>query len=43
MPISQAVGADVMGGATASMDGSIGLVPMPHMGDQNKFLRGDGT
>lgn len=29
--------------ATTSADGSIGYVPKPSAGDQNKFLRGDGT
>lgn len=33
----------VMEGATASTDGRSGLVPIPHAGDQNKFLSGDGT
>jgi len=32
-----------MVGATASADGSHGLVPQPLMGDQDKFLGGDGT
>lgn len=32
-----------MTGATASADGTSGLVPVPQAGDQNKFLRGDGT
>ena len=32
-----------MVGATADKDGSSGLVPAPKTGDQNKFLRGDGT
>lgn len=35
--------ADVMVGATASVDGSAGIVPAPLAGSQNKFLRGDGT
>jgi hypothetical protein len=30
-------------GATESQMGSHGLVPMPDEGDQNKFLKGDGT
>lgn len=30
-------------GATATEDGSSGLVPTPEAGDQGKFLRGDGT
>ena len=33
----------VMKGATAEADGSTGTVPVPKAGDQNKFLRGDGT
>lgn len=33
----------VMQGATASTDGRSGMVPVPQAGDQNKFLRGDGT
>lgn len=32
-----------MTGATATTDGTSGLVPVPQAGDQNKFLRGDGT
>lgn len=32
-----------MVGATATSDGMTGLVPVPQAGDQNKFLRGDGT
>lgn len=32
-----------MTGATTTTDGSHGLVPAPLAGDQNKFLRGDGT
>jgi len=32
-----------MTGATASTDGSAGLVPTPSAGDEGKFLRGDGT
>ncbi len=32
-----------MTGATASADGTSGLVPVPTAGDQLKFLRGDGT
>lgn len=30
-------------GATASTDGTSGLVPLPHAGDENKFIRGDGS
>ena len=33
----------VMTGATASTAGQSGLVPVPAAGDNNKFLRGDGT
>lgn len=32
-----------MVGATANADGTHGLVPQPLMGDQDKFLGGDGT
>ena len=34
---------DVMKGATASADGASGLVPQPLAGDQDKYLKGDGT
>lgn len=34
---------DVMSPPSAQEDGSSGLVPAPHIGDQNKFLRGDAT
>jgi len=34
---------DVMQGATASADGASGLVPKPEAGNQDKFLKGDGT
>ena len=33
----------VFTGATASTAGTSGIVPAPQAGDQNKFLRGDGT
>lgn len=33
---------EVMSGATAEAAGKAGLVPAPQVGDQNKFLRGDG-
>ena len=36
-------GASVMQGATATKDGKEGLVPAPSVGDENKFLSGDGT
>ena len=32
-----------MTGATASTDGVAGLVPAPQSGDEEKYLRGDGT
>ena len=32
-----------MVGATDQLDGEAGIVPTPHAGDQNKYLRGDGT
>ena len=34
---------DIMTGASSSADGEIGLVPKPMKGDQNKYLRADGT
>lgn len=33
----------VMGGATSSVAGAQGLVPAPAAGDQDKYLKGDGT
>lgn len=33
----------VMEGASAEKDGASGLVPQPKIGDEGKFLRGDGT
>lgn len=39
--IDTAVG--VMQGATATTAGSAGLVPAPQIGDQTKFLKGNGT
>lgn len=33
----------VMGGATSSVAGTQGLVPAPAVGDQDKYLKGDGT
>ena len=41
MSISDVV--KVMVGATATKAGESGLVPAPAAGDQNKFLKGDGT
>ena len=40
---AQAAIATDMTGATANDNGIHGLVPQPLAGDQNKFLRGDGT
>lgn len=34
---------DTMGGATSSSAGSPGLVPAPAAGDQDSYLKGDGT
>ena len=34
---------DSFTGATSSSDGTSGFVPAPSLGDQSKFLRGDGT
>ena len=39
--IREAIG--IMVGATKDTQGSIGLVPMPGIGEQNLFLRGDGV
>lgn len=39
--INTAIG--VMVGASATAAGQSGLVPAPEQGDQNKFLKGDGT
>lgn len=36
-------GATIMTGATESSDGVSGFVPIPRAGEQNYFLRGDGT
>ncbi len=41
--VAEALEVPIMQGATASSDGIAGLVPVPHAGDENKFLRGDGT
>ena len=37
------IGANAMTGATSSAAGAAGVVPAPAAGDQNKFLKGDGT
>lgn len=34
---------DIMKGASSSVDGEIGLVPKPTKGQQNRYLRADGT
>lgn len=41
--MAEALEVPIMQGATASSDGIAGLVPVPVAGDENKFLRGDGT
>lgn len=43
MYANQQSAAQIMTGATAQEDGVSGRVPVPHAGDQTKFLRGDGT
>lgn len=43
MTLDGAVSGSVMTGATAEEAGTSGFVPAPAAGDQNKFLRGDGT
>ena len=43
MDLPEAVSGSVMIGATATTAGSAGYVPAPQAGDENKFLRGDGT
>lgn len=43
MDISSALAISVMGGATAETAGTQGLVPAPAAGQQEYFLRGDGT
>ena len=34
---------DIMKGASSSVDGEVGLVPKPTAGDNNRYLRADGT
>ena len=41
--IKSIVAPDSMTGSTSSTAGASGLVPAPAAGDQDKFLRGDGT
>jgi hypothetical protein len=43
MSLPEACDCSVMTGATATTAGTEGYVPAPQSGDQNKFLRGDGT
>ena len=43
MTLPEAVTGSVMIGATATTAGQAGYVPAPQAGDENKFLRGDGT
>lgn len=40
---NDAITVDEMTGASASADGAPGTVPAPLIGDETKFLRGDGT
>lgn len=40
---SKAVNIPVMGAASSSAAGSVGVVPAPGAGKQTSFLRGDGT
>ena len=40
---NQVSAAKIMVGATANDDGESGRVPVPHAGDQNKYLCADGT
>ena len=42
-PLAEALNVPVMTGASASANGTSGLVPVPVIGDQFKYLRGDGT
>ena len=41
--LAQAAGQASMSGATSQTAGVAGLVPAPEAGDQDKFLKGDGT
>lgn len=43
MTLPEAVSGSIMKGATATTAGEAGYVPAPQAGDENKFLRGDGT
>lgn len=41
--VAEIVAADIFTGATETQDGTSGLVPQPRMGQQDTFLKGDGT
>ena len=43
MDLPSALEASIMVGATDTSDGAAGYVPAPKIGDQDKFLSGDGT
>ena len=43
MDINSLVSVSIMVGASAETAGAAGLVPAPSAGDENKFLRGDGS
>ena len=43
MTLPEAVTGSVMIGATSTTAGTAGYVPAPQAGDENKYLRGDGT
>ena len=43
MEVNAAVEVSIMKGASETEDGAAGLVPAPKIGEQNYFLRGDGT
>lgn len=43
MNLPEAFEASVMTGATSTTDGTAGYVPAPKIGEEGKFLRGDGT
>lgn len=43
MEVNAAVEVSVMKGASETEDGAAGLVPAPKIGEQDYFLRGDGT
>ena len=43
MTLPEAIEVSEMTGASQDLAGAAGLVPAPKAGDQNKFLRGDGT